>query len=315
MKPGSEPSSQAEQYLPPEFVRDRLAHLAPGTAVTHDGMELCYEGYLSDMEWGVFDLFHRIYVHHTYENFIPLVSSKDLSVLVTTWQRLPVFLQVATARLAPGFFYQSFSIFGLLYCHQISRMTQEGENTRVAMEWYIVSHRFLKFLHPIFNRRLRKLQAVQNAEDVPVRERRLALRKRGIRFTTDMPDFINANDMGDHVILPPQDWPLRLSVAELQDGAIALLTSGLMEFLVRRDGDDIWVWPSLCPHEGASMTAAHLCDDHLSCPWHGRKFRGTRLTQAGCESMTYLGLSISRDGTDLVVKRPAENEAASARMV
>jgi hypothetical protein len=293
--------SQVEQYLQPEFVVDRLTRLAPGTAVTHDGLEIVYEGYLSDMKWGVFDLTHRIYVHHTYDNFIPLIASKDLSVLVTTWQRLPLFLQVATARLAPGFFYQTFSVLGLLYCHQISRMTQEGGNTRVVMNWYIASHRFLKFLHPIFNRRLRKLQTVQNAEDVPVRERRLALRKRGIRFTTDAPDFINANDLGDHVILPLQAWPLRVSIAGLQEGAVTPIAAGPVELLLRKEGDDVWIWPSLCPHEGASMTAAHLCDGYLSCPWHGRKFRGMRLTATGRESMSYLGLSITREGANLVV--------------
>jgi nitrite reductase/ring-hydroxylating ferredoxin subunit len=294
--------SQIEQHIPPNEIVERLSRLAPGTVVTHDGLDVIYDGYVRDMEWGVFDLIHRIYVHGTYANFIPLVSSKDVSVLVTPWQRLPLYLQVTTARLAPGFFYQSFSVLGLLYCHQMSKMTQEGDKTRVVMDWYIASHRFLKFLHPIFNRRLRKLQNVQNAEDVPVRDRRLALRKRGIKFATDVPDFINSNDLRDHVILPKLEAPVRFSLSALDDRATTQITFGAAEFLIRREGNDILVWPSLCPHEGALMRAENLCGDKLSCPWHGRTFTPTRLRAGAATSMRYLGLIISRQGDDLIAE-------------
>jgi Rieske [2Fe-2S] domain len=292
--------SQVEEYLAPDRITDRLKGLSPGAAVTHAGLEVVCDGYLQDNEWGVFDLSHRVYVHNTYDNFVPLVSSRDVSILITCWNRLPVFFQVMTARLEPGLYYQSFSVLGILYCHQMSRMVQEGEKTRVKIDWYIVSHRFFKFLHYLFNRRLAKLQKVQNGEDAPLRERRLALRKRGITFTTDVPDFINANDLGDHVILPSQVWPQHARAPKLGDKETCSVEMGPIELLLRRDGDDLLVWPALCPHEGAKMDEGHLCGDQLSCPWHGRKYRAARLKSSGEGMLRYLGLCITLQNGELV---------------
>ena len=291
--------NEVESFVGPEHIAERLKRLAPGAVVTSSGVEFLSESYLEDNEWGVFDLTHRVYVHNTYDNFIPLISSRDISILVTRFGRLPLFFQVMAVRLRPGMYYQSFSIFGILYCHQITWMAQEDTKTRVKITWYLVSHRVLKFLHPLFSWRLRKLQNTQNLEDAPLRERRLELRRRGVTFVTDSPDFTNANDLCDHVILPTQQWPVRSHLPSLKDQQMVHVRLGPFELLLRKEGDYLMAWPGLCPHEGALLDETHRCGDQLSCPWHGRKFRGVRLRQ-GEGALRYLGLFISIQNDELI---------------
>jgi nitrite reductase/ring-hydroxylating ferredoxin subunit len=178
-------------------------------------------------------------------------------------------------------------------------MTQEGTKTRVKIIWYLVSHRLFKFLHSLFSWRLRKLQETQNEEDAPLRKRRLDLRRRGVTFVTDSPDFTNANDLGDHVILPTQQWPVRSKLPALKDQQTVNVRLGSFELLLRKDGDQLMVWPGLCPHEGALLTESNQCDDQLTCPWHGRKFRAARLKQ-GEGMLRYLGLSITIQNEELI---------------
>jgi hypothetical protein len=308
----SNAQSQVENYVRPERIPERLKRLAPGAVVSHSGLEFECDGYLEDSEWGVFDLTHRVYVHHTYDNFIPLISSKDISILITRFGRLPLFFQVMTARLQRGLYYQSFSVFGILYCHQIVRLKQEGEKTRVNIDWYLVSHWLLKFLHAPFNWRLRKLQLIQYGEDAPLRERRLELRRRGLTFVTDSPDFLNANDLGDHVRLPQQTWPLRAKLPSVGIGETTQVQLGPFELLLRRESDGLLVWPGLCPHEGAKLEAGHLSGDQLSCPWHGRTFRCAKLRPGGDGTLRYLGLAIRWQNDELVAV-PEERTASAPR--
>jgi hypothetical protein len=294
--------TEVEQCIKPEQIAARLKKLHPGAVVSQGHLETKVKGDILDGEWGVFDLIHRIHVHHTYPNFIPLISSKDVSVLLTPWARLPIFFQVVTARVGPGTYHQTFSVFGVLYCHQISRMTQQGDDIHVAMDWFLVSHWLFKWLHYLFDRRLARLQTEQGAEDAPLRDRRLELRKRGVRFVTDEPDFINANDLSDHVLLPHGALPVRVSLTQGGDGDYRHVSAGSIELLVRKRADEVTVWPGLCPHEGARLDEKQLCEDRLTCPWHGRTFGPTTLPKGGSAAFHLLGLIVERDGDDLVVR-------------
>lgn len=301
--------TEVQQFVRPDQIVARLKKLHPGAVVSQGKIKTKVKGSILDGEWGVFDLLHRIHVHHTYPNFIPLVSSKDISVLITPFGRLPVFFQVVTARVGPGAYYQTFSVFGILYCHQISHMTQVGDEVHVSMDWFLVSHWLFKWLHYLFDRRLARLQKEQGDEDAPLRDRRVELRGRGVSFVTDEPDFINANDLSDHVILPSVKLPLRVPLASTGHGAFQHVNAGPIELLVKKDADDLIVWPGLCPHEGAKLDESNLCDGRLTCPWHGRTFGPTRLPKGGAAALRMLGLVIERDGDDLMVRADAGPQA------
>jgi hypothetical protein len=294
--------TEVQQFVRPDQIAARLKKLHPGAVVSQGHMDTKVKGNLLDGEWGVFDLLHRIHVHHTYPNFIPLISSKDISVLITPFGRLPVFFQVVTARTGPSSYYQTFSVFGVLYCHQISHLEQVGDEIHTSMDWFLVSHWLFKWMHHLFDRRLARLQREQGDEDAPLRERRLQLRGRGVSFATDEPDFINANDLSDHVVLPQAQLPMRISLAQTGNGACQHISAGPLELLVRKQADELTVWPGLCPHEGAKLDESSLCDGRLTCPWHGRTFGPTKLPKDGGGMLKLLGLIVERDGDDLVVR-------------
>jgi nitrite reductase/ring-hydroxylating ferredoxin subunit len=108
------------------------------------------------------------------------------------------------------------------------------------------------------------------------------------------------------MITPNWKWPARSSVAMLPEGDIKRINIGPLEFIVSKRGDNILIWPGLCPHEGAKLEAAHFCKEQLCCPWHGRKFRPVALNKSGEGHLKYLNFIVKRDENDLVI-----NEAIS----
>lgn len=290
-------------HIDASTVGRRLAKLTPGSVVTQGSFEVEYEAQLADAYWGVFDLLHRQYVHNTYPNFIQVLNTKNLSVLLTPWGKLPIYFQVVTARTGENDFMQSFSVFGVLHCHQVSRMRQVGDKTVVSMDWYVVSHWLLKWLHRPFNARLLKLQRVQSDEDIPLRARRSELRRRGLTFDTDTPDFLIANQLNDHVRLPKTGWPASVALDTLPMGERTRVTLGTIELIVARAADGgVEIWPGLCPHEGAAIECKHIKDGIASCPWHGRKFGATKLGGDG-DGFSFLDLRIELRGGKLVAER------------
>jgi hypothetical protein len=111
-------------------------------------------------------------------------------------------------------------------------------------------------------------------------------------------------------MLPAQSWPIRTKIPTLENGQTSEVRLGPFELLMRRDGDDLLVWPALCPHEGAKLDESHLCDDRLSCPWHGRRFRPARLKSSGEGALRYLGLSITLHNGELIAA-PASRDAST----
>ncbi len=90
------------------------------------------------------------------------------------------------------------------------------------------------------------------------------------------------------------------------------MTVGALELIVRRDDDGVTVWPGICPHEGATLEIAHRCDGVIQCPWHGRKFRGTKLTP-GSNGWRFLNFTVSIENDDiLVTETTGQREAAVA---
>lgn len=297
-------ASQIADHAPIDdaALESSLLNMHPGATLTRGYHESLVNGEVRDLEWNAFDYWHRIYVHHTYNDALQVFSGRHFSVNVTRWGRLPIFIQVANAWLGPGVFLQTMSVLGILYLHQVVRLTQKGEQVLIQVNWYTASHWLLRWLHPFFNRRLLKLQRVQDAEDRQIRDQRYQLRKQGFRFATDDPDFLNSNRLTDHVIVPGSMAAVRMPVASLPHGRIERIEMGCLPFLAKRDGDAVTIWPALCPHEGAPMAQEHLCEGVLQCPWHGRRHKGFELRPAeGQAHWRFLGVTVELQDSDLVM--------------
>lgn len=294
---------EVEQFLQPERLEHALKKLHPGAVISGDEYVSDIPGYINDMEWNFFDEIHRIYVHNTYQDMLKVFNGKSFSVNLVKWGNLPIFIQVANAKVAPNLFYQTMSVLGIIYVHQIMQLEQLDRQVRLTRKWYTVSHWLFKPLHGWFNRRLMKLQVKQDIEDNDIiRHRRLALRDAGYHFLTDKADFTNSNLLTNNVYFPESEPLARFRLTDLPAEGKHHIKVGILELLVAREGENARVWPGICPHEGALMEAKHMCDGVLQCPWHGRKFNGTLLSPGG-QPWQFMDFEVAIDQSELVVRR------------
>lgn len=284
---------QAEKFIDPEAITQRIEKLLPGAYISEGYYEAVVPGYLNDYEWNHLDQWHRPYIHNSYHESMRVVTGRDFAMSVTKLGNLPILIQVSDVRLSHNLYYQFYVFFGLIYVHQVSRLKELDGQVSTKCTWYTASHKFLWFLHGFLNRKMLQLQKKQEAEDFTIRTRRYEMRKQGFRFKTDKPDFINSNFLTDNVIIPKQSEPLQTSISHLQEGEITPVEIGLIKFLIKKEGEGFFIWPSTCPHEGAVMPKEKICAGIIHCPWHGRKFSAVFLSAAGRVTFKYIDMTIT----------------------
>ncbi len=295
---------EIELFTQPERLELKLKELHKGAVITKGNYISEVPGYVNDMEWNFYDELHRYYVHDTYHDMFKVFSGKTFSVNLVKWGKWPIFIQVANAKVAPNLFYQTMSILGIFYVHQIMKIEPLERSLKLTRSWYIVSHWLFKPLHAFLNRSMLKLQTKQDIEDnEQIRHRRLSLRDAGFHFKTDCPDFTNSNQLTNNVIFPASEKTSRLNLSNLlNDAAPQNITLGILELLIKREGNSIRVWPGICPHEGASLNSQHLCKEFIHCPWHGRRFPGTLLQEGGAP-WRFMDFDVSLQNNSLIAER------------
>jgi nitrite reductase/ring-hydroxylating ferredoxin subunit len=305
---------QVLKYLPSDRLAEHLKQLHPGMAVTQGHHESLVPGYIRDLEWNFYDELHRQCVHDTYHGLYKVMTGKYFSINVVRWGNLPIFMQVANAKIADGMFYQSMTVLGIIMLHQVQRISQKKDEVLIEVDWYTASHWALRWLHGPFNRRLLRLQKKQDIEDnVEIRGRRRDLRRRGFGFATDDPDFVNSNRLTDNVHLPRLAAPVRIDLSGYPIDTVQRVVQGPIELLLRRkSGDQVEVWPSLCPHEGGLMDERHLCDGQVVCPWHGRRFGAVLLGSGARDSWRYLSVTVRHKGDHLEVAESLSGDTPAA---
>ena len=302
------------RYISPENLVPSFQTLGHSTAVTHGRYEIKIPCEVRDADWNHMDQLHRPTVHKTYQESLRLVMARSFQLSLTgvAFGGFKFFMLVTDIQLGPGLFYQAFSLFNLLYVHSIIRMIplseqeeSNGNMTLQMIDWYIVSSRWFKFLHGPLSRRLYRLNDVQNKEDAPVRTRRTELRRKGYRFGSDQPDFLNSNVLTDNVIPPRLGGIHRISLKGITKVGLNRVSVGPIELLVRRSSEqNFTMWPAVCPHEGGPLESGKICNGTIICAWHGLRQSGVCLSPD--RPQEFLGnLRLSIEGDELVVQ-PAD---------
>jgi nitrite reductase/ring-hydroxylating ferredoxin subunit len=292
----------AVKFVPPEHLRDQFNRVGRSSVVTCGEFRYpaaCEQG---DLDWNHMDQHHRPCIHRTYAQAVRLASGRDFALSLTTVAGLPAMVQVTDVRLGDGLFYQGFTLFGLLYVHCVIKNPMPGDDPVIRVNWYIVSHRLFAFVHPLVDRRLRRLNEVQNREDDPIRVRRADLRRKGFTFISDRPDFLSSNTLTPSVVPPRIPRPFRFSLEAVRGDLPAVLSEGPVEILVRRvSRDRISVWPGVCPHQGGPLGEGSHTSDVVECPWHGLKFKALSLSAAQPRGMVG-SWEVLLEGEELVVQ-------------
>lgn len=294
---------QVLKFIPPERIAEHLKKLHPGMVVTQGYHESLVPGYINDLEWNFYDEIHRNFVHNTYHGMYKVMTGNYFSVNIVRWQNLPLFLQVANAKIDHNLFYQCMTVMGILCLHQVQRLIQKDDHVLIKVDWYTASHWLFRFLHGAFNKRLLKLQKKQDQEDnTEIRARRFDLRCKGFSFSTDNPNFVNSNCLTNNVYLPPLTESVNLFLKDYIPGQTYRVECGPVELMLcRHDENRVELWPAICPHEGALMDERHLCNKVMSCPWHGRTFPGVVLDNKNKTQWKFLSVNINHRGDHLEI--------------
>jgi hypothetical protein len=287
-------------FIREDEIDKALARLIPKAHVTKGRYSYPARAELRDLVWNHMDQNHRPFIHRTYDDAMRVHIGEEASFSLTRFGNWPLVIPVFDGYYKDNGFYQVICLFGLVVIVNFIEARAVGEATEMQIDWAIASHRLLRFLHPLLDRRLRRLNEVQNAEDEVMRDRRIELRAAGYRFVTDQPDFVNANAVFNNVVYPPVGAPRVVSLADLKEGEVRRIEIEQRAYLVRRSGEGIHVWPGVCPHEGAVLEPANVRANTVRCPWHGLEF-GLRPLKAGSSALSLCGAVLELKGDALYI--------------
>lgn len=288
-------------FIREDKIDEALGRLIPNVRITKGHYKWPARAEQRDLVWNHMDQNHRPYIHRTYGDAMRLHIGAEAAFSLTRFGNWPIVVPVFDGYHKDNGFYQVICLFGLIVVVNFIRACRTEQGTHMEIDWAIASHRFLRFLHPILDRRLRRLNDVQNAEDEGIRDQRVDLRAKGYKFLTDEPDFVNSNAIGNNVVYPALAGEHSVSIADLREGEVRRIEVDRRAYLLRRTGDGLHVWPAICPHEGAVIETQHIKGNGVRCPWHGLEF-GMRPLRSGAAPMSVCGASLVLDGTNLQIR-------------
>lgn len=263
----------------------------------------------TDSEWNYSDIPHLNYVHTKVDGYTLLAEKNNIHSLFL--QRVgPLLLPAAVSIFhhEPG---RHDYIMSLLNVIIVVATTHEpfdcGCKTTTSYAFY---YRGLFGYLVAFGARLmtRRNYKTLMSEDLPMRNQRGLLRRRGVRFAYDDQEligFAETNDVSqDHV-----DASNLCRKSESSTITIQGLTGHrtLEDFLIELFWykDTVILMPLICPHEGAPLGRQQLKPNHLAeCPWHGRRVAKLATLNRGEQTKC----SISFCNQSLIIElRPTES--------
>jgi nitrite reductase/ring-hydroxylating ferredoxin subunit len=273
--------NEGEAFIREEKVDIALRRLVPGAHLTKGDCSYVAYAEQRDLVWNHMDQAHRPLLHRTYGEAMRVAIGKRSAFSMTRFGGLPIVIPVFDGYFRENAFYQVLCILGLFVIVNVIECQETDQGTRMRISWTIASHRFLRFMHPMFNRRLRRLNDIQNPEDDVIRHRRVELRAAGYRFGSDEPDFFNSNVISNNVVFPPLTAARDFDISDIGQQQTKRIDLGDRAYIVRRKSDALEVWPGVCLHEGASLTEGDVCGGSVKCPWHGLEFAARTLSPDG----------------------------------
>ncbi len=172
--------------------------------------------------------------------------------------------------------------FGFLVKSDIECTQDTETRTTVRVRYTILSHRHFKFMHRLIAWSLQRNFNLLMKDDVPMRERKMELRRLGFGSTQNPCSFLNSLDIGlNNIRFDPDRAPhakgkkdVSISFDDLRTGGgTRIELTPEKSFLAFKDKESVLIFPSYCPHEGAKLDSAQCQDGHLVCPWHGRRLK------------------------------------------
>ena len=271
------------------YLAKAIKDFCKGTFVTSGNFSCEAPGSVQDLEWNHMDQSHRPYIHSTYNDELRISIGENFANSLTKWGNWPFFINVIDVRVKEGQYYQTFTIGGLIYVHTVIEMDFiDADNSSLDINWHILSHWFLRPIHKYLNKKIYKLNVRLQEEDYVIRSQRALLRKYGYNFKSDPPDYYSSNKLINNTVYPNLKRPIKINIKEFTDiNALNKKKESLykfgekeISFIVKKiSNSEFYIWPSVCPHEGASLEDGDFCDNRVTCSWHGLNFTGSKLSK------------------------------------
>ena len=241
-----------------------------------------------DSEWNYSDIPHLNYIH-TRVDGSTIYSGKSIINSIFLQKIGPFTLPAAVTILHASQAHHDYvmTILNLVICVNTQHEPLHG-GCKTTTRYSFYYRHFIGYLLGLLARyATRKNYAVLMSEDMPMRNQRGKLRRRGIRFFYDQQELIGfeeTNDIAsDHVDashLLRADNASTLTISN--DTGQAVFDDYLLN--VSWDQQKVVVSPSICPHEGAPLPPPKSIGVRApvsDCPWHGRRVQSLASLERG----------------------------------
>jgi len=267
-----------------------LSSLGLSSSISQRSTEGEYEPF--DADWNYKDIPHLAEVHHAVDGVV-IASETDHTSSVFLQQvgpfRIPLIVYIGSGSSNNAVYVGSAGSFVIVIETVWDRI---GENrTRVTTTYEIFSPKVLRFLQPLVHRLLSRNYDILMTADLPMRDQRGKLRKRGYTFVGDTSGYgfrESSNVFVRNVIAPAEfrTSAIRVPLDNLPEGRS--LHGGEAEdgVVIERNGNTLTMYPRICDHEGASLDCAIKQEKGLRCPWHGRNVRPVAVADLATRTAT-----------------------------
>lgn len=237
---------------------------------------------VGDVEWNFMDVPHHNCIHPGLTH----VSSSVTDHTVSDIRVLDNFLGMRIATSNAGFITEgnrmtSHSSYFFFLMVQETRYESIGPSrTRVTTNYAIAGGPFVMFFFPLLKWAITRNFWRLFREDVAIRDRRGALRKRGFSFDGGSSFYETLDINAQHLLLPLGQKaipPFKVKLSSLTPQTVFKVGEddhmGLQLCFSEKE-NEILVYPRLCPHAGESLDVkVPPASKKILCAWHWRAFK------------------------------------------
>lgn len=258
-----------------------------------------------DADWNYKDIPHLKYIHKLIDNDIVLGNDKQLSSIA--FQRffgifrIPMCLTNYDHDENSQIYYTSFLFFILLIKTSYEEI---GTNkTKVTTVYNVFSPKILLFLVPLIKLSLRRNYKELMNDDIPMRERRGYLRSLGYCFKKDNKKygFLETTKISEDRVIEPKNISFKISAINISSSDQFKNNNG-NGYRVIKDNNKLFVFETLCMHEGADLSYADYANGKLICPWHGKKLKPILVFDNDGQEQNYKNKKFLLKNNKLIIK-------------
>ena len=227
-----------------------------------------------DADWNDKDVLHVNHVHANVSQIPPYIddqicTSIQFVIIPIIKIQIPIIVLNYEVEKYKNIFVSTMGPIVLIMEKIISGSIKQS---KIEQNYYVGTKFFLKFMHYPIKKYLIKYNKFTMGEDVPMREQRSNLRKKGHLFSKKGNTFSYLDSLfldDNNVSLENNGQYFSIDLSNITDDIIIRKEdSSIINFHILKKQNKLVFWKSICPHQGAYLDINNH-DKIQKCPWHG----------------------------------------------